>query len=216
MADREAHLRSKRALYLFPQSNGMTRISGLLDPESAALVTDAIDAVTSPKRGGLRFVDGNAAALARAIHDDPRSREQLALDALVEMIRIAVAADTGRVFGLRKPSVRVHVTAAGGCAVGTCERPPSWTEAHHIRHFQRDHGPTDIDNGILLCRHHHLLIHNNGWEIRRADTSAGDPGTNQGIEYLLEPPPRDRLTRTTHRLTPKNRAYRRPRKRRSD
>ena len=30
---------------------------GLLDPESAALVTDAIDLVTAPRRGGPRFVD---------------------------------------------------------------------------------------------------------------------------------------------------------------
>jgi hypothetical protein len=124
VADREELLRSKRALYLYPQANGMTRISGLLDPESAALVTDAIDAVTSPKRGGPRFVDSEAAALAKAIEVDPREPQQLALDALVEMVRIAVATDSGRVFGLRKPSVRVHVTAsdfAHGTGVGHLE-----------------------------------------------------------------------------------------------
>jgi hypothetical protein len=32
---------------------------------------------------------------------------------------------------------------------------------------------------VLLCRHHHLLFHNNGWEIRRTD----------GGEYWLIPPP---------------------------
>ncbi|QOD92798.1 HNH endonuclease signature motif containing protein [Chryseoglobus sp. 28M-23] len=66
----------------------------------------------------------------------------------------------------------------GGCRWPGCQRPPSWCEAHHIHHWHRDHGTTDIADGILLCRHHHLLAHNNGWEIERA-----------GPTYRLIPPP---------------------------
>ena len=270
VVDREAALREKRFLRLTRLPDGMTRLIGLLDPESAALVTDAVDAVTSPRRGGPRFVDPTAAARAEAIVRDERSTEQLALDALVEMVRIAAAADTGRVFGTRKPSVRVHVTATdfargtgvahlegqtsavsvatverlacgdgflaiqfddasghsgsalrlgrsrrvfsdaqrtvlaaiwGGCAVGECDRPPSWTEAHHIEEWKRDHGPSDVSNGILLCKHHHMLIHNNGWKIRR-----------RGEEYLLEPPPGDSLHRVASPLIPKNPIFRRGRR----
>lgn len=265
VGDREAALRDKRFLRLTRQADGMTRLFGLLDPESAALVTDAVDAVTSPRRGGPRFVDPDAAARADAIIVDERSTEQLALDAVVEMIRIAAAADTGRVFGTRKPSVRVHVTAAdfargagvahlegqtasvslatverlacaegilaiefgdrgsalrlghtkrtftdaqrtvlaaiwGGCAVGSCDRPPSWTEAHHLDEWKRDHGPTDVSNGVLLCKHHHLLVHNNHWRIRR-----------RGDGYLLEPPPDDRLHRESYPLVPKNPTHHRAR-----
>ncbi len=65
----------------------------------------------------------------------------------------------------------------GGCRWPGCERPPSWCEAHHIEHWLRDQGRTDVAEGILLCRHHHLLAHNNGWEIRR-----------DGPRYLLAPP----------------------------
>ena len=46
ITDRETVLRDKRYLRLTPQPDGMTRLVGLLDPESAALVTDAVDAVT--------------------------------------------------------------------------------------------------------------------------------------------------------------------------
>ena len=67
----------------------------------------------------------------------------------------------------------------GGCRWPGCERPPSWCEAHHIEHWQRDRGKTDIADGLLLCRHHHLLAHNNGWEIERA-----------GPSYRLIPPGR--------------------------
>lgn len=70
----------------------------------------------------------------------------------------------------------------GGCRFPGCPCPPSWTEAHHILHWKRDDGPTDIINGILLCRYHHMLIHTNGWEIIREDGPFG--GT-----FWLKPPP---------------------------
>ncbi|MES1169741.1 MAG: DUF222 domain-containing protein, partial [Leifsonia sp.] len=239
---------------------------GLLDPESAALVTDAVDAVTAPRRGGPRFVDSGAVSHAEALVTDGRTIEQLALDALVEMVRIAACADDGRVFGVRRPAVRVHVTAAdldrragaaylegqtaavsvatahriacadgyipilfddqgaplrlgrsartfsdhqrvalsavwGGCALPDCDRPPSWTEAHHINEWERDHGRTDVENGVLLCRHHHLMVHNNGWKVRRS-----------GTRYELLPPPGDRLHPRAVPIMPKNPVHRRARK----
>ncbi|WP_157000983.1 HNH endonuclease [Agromyces laixinhei] len=59
----------------------------------------------------------------------------------------------------------------GGCLDPDCTRPPSWTEAHHIEHWQRDDGRTDIADGILLCRRDHLRYHNQGWEVRRRDST---------------------------------------------
>lgn len=52
----------------------------------------------------------------------------------------------------------------GGCAF--CGAPPGFTVAHHLRWWKRDHGPTDLDNGILLCTACHHRIHDDGWEIR--------------------------------------------------
>jgi hypothetical protein len=234
VADRERAMRERRFLKLTLQDDGMTRITGLLDPESAALVTDAIDLVTAPRRGGPRFVDEGEKTRASAIVDDSRATDQIAIDALVEMVRIAATADDGRVFGTHKPAVRVHVsltdldarrgaaalegqTAAvsaetaerigcasgfltllfdgsqpldlgrsqrlysarqrvmlaamwGGCAIGGCDRPPSWTEAHHIDHWERDQGRTDVRDGILLCRHHHMWVHDVGARIVRTGT----------------------------------------------
>jgi hypothetical protein len=65
----------------------------------------------------------------------------------------------------------------GGCRFPGCDRPPSWTEAHHVEHWQRDNGKTDLADGILLCRRHHLLLHNNAWKI-----------TRDGARYWLTPP----------------------------
>jgi uncharacterized protein (DUF779 family) len=52
----------------------------------------------------------------------------------------------------------------GGCVM--CGLPPQLTRAHHLRWWQRDAGPTDLDNGVLLCESCHHRIHDNDWEIR--------------------------------------------------
>ena len=35
---------------------------------------------------------------------------------------------------------------------------------HHIWWWQRG-GPTDLHNGILLCRLHHRMVHEGGWGL---------------------------------------------------
>ncbi|MGE0139110.1 MAG: HNH endonuclease signature motif containing protein, partial [Ilumatobacteraceae bacterium] len=31
--------------------------------------------------------------------------------------------------------------------------------------WDADQGPTDIDNLVPICKHHHDLIHDNGWKL---------------------------------------------------
>ncbi len=44
-----------------------------------------------------------------------------------------------------------------------CDRPASWCDGHHIRHWIHG-GPTALHNLILLWRHH-ALVHRPGWDI---------------------------------------------------
>jgi hypothetical protein len=89
------------------------------------------------------------------------------------------AIDVGREQRLFTRRQRIGLAVRdGGCRWPDCPRPPAWTEAHHVNHWHRDHGETSIDNGILLCRHHHLLLHDNHWEIAQ-----------RGADYWLIPPP---------------------------
>jgi hypothetical protein len=55
----------------------------------------------------------------------------------------------------------------GGCRFAGCDRPSSWCDGHHLRHWA-DGGPTSLDNLILLCPYHHTLVHE-GWRL------GGDP-----------------------------------------
>jgi len=63
-----------------------------------------------------------------------------------------------------------------GCRFPGCDRPPAWTDGHHIIHWPD--GPTELDNLVSLCRPHHRAVHEQGWRIHIADGIA-----------VVEPPP---------------------------
>lgn len=76
----------------------------------------------------------------------------------------------------------------GGCAM--CGLPPEMTKAHHIRWWRRDHGPTDLSNGVLLCETCHHRIHDNGWEIRIGEGSGAGAGAGAArARVWFVPPP---------------------------
>ena len=53
------------------------------------------------------------------------------------------------------------------CRWPGCERPASWSSAHHIKHWAQG-GKTDLSNMILLCQHHHWMVHEGGWRLSLA------------------------------------------------
>ncbi|MEV4687283.1 HNH endonuclease [Microbacterium sp. LWH3-1.2] len=86
--------------------------------------------------------------------------------------------DWGRVRRLFTPAQKLAlVERDGGCA--KCGAPPSHTKTHHIRWWARDAGPTDLDNGVLLCESCHHRIHDNGWDIQIEGT-----GTRAKVWFL--------------------------------
>lgn len=250
---RQQDLYNRGGIRFFPKPDGMWQLTGQLDPESAAILSTALDPYTSPRRGGPRFTDPEEIVRAQAIVDDPRTTERLALDGLLELVKVATGLDpqkmhpklrtlvkivtivptvksakggagTGAGFGVLEangepvPAATVErslcdgdsieimmtpdgtpldlgrttrlytqrqrealATRDGGCLWPGCDRPPAFTEAHHTRQWKRDRGRTDIADGCLLCRFHHLQLHNNGWEIQRREGGSGG--------FWLIPPP---------------------------
>ncbi|MBC7442589.1 MAG: DUF222 domain-containing protein [Ramlibacter sp.] len=110
IAAREKQAYDDRYLRVYRLGNGNVRVNGLFAPEDGEFVLSTFDSITGPRRGGVRFVDKERAAWATQMQDDPRSNEQIAADSLVQLLKIAGEADPGRVFGGRRPSVRVIVT----------------------------------------------------------------------------------------------------------
>jgi 5-methylcytosine-specific restriction protein A len=77
--------------------------------------------------------------------------------------------DVGRASRTIPDGLRRAVTARDkGCAHPGCDRPPSWSECHHIVEWEHG-GPTRLDNLVMLCRSHHVLIHHSGWIVRIRD-----------------------------------------------
>jgi hypothetical protein len=73
--------------------------------------------------------------------------------------------DIGRASRVFPPHIRKAITARDqGCAFPGCTIPAAWCEAHHITYWSRG-GPTSTGNGVLLCSHHHHLIHKEHWTI---------------------------------------------------
>ena len=49
------------------------------------------------------------------------------------------------------------------CAALGCDRPFAWTELHHRRPWSEG-GPTDLDNAVPLCGHHHRRVHDTSYD----------------------------------------------------
>lgn len=81
--------------------------------------------------------------------------------------------DLGRSQRLGTPGQRrAAAVRDGGCVFPDCDRPPEECDLHHIRHWLKHHGFTDLANLCLLCRAHHNLTHTMGFTfVRRRDDS---------------------------------------------
>lgn len=110
------------------------------------------------------------AAYAGAV--DPQTIRQKACDA--DLIPIVLGGsgevlDVGRSQRLFTRKLRRAIVARdGGCAAPACSIPAPWCEAHHIRFWEHG-GPTSVENGVLLCSHHHHAVHAGAWEIQMKD-----------------------------------------------
>ncbi|MGN7778697.1 DUF222 domain-containing protein [Mycolicibacterium sp. 22603] len=94
--------------------------------------------------------------------------ELIACDATLTNVLVdysGVPLDVGRAERLFTPAIRKALAVRdGGCAHPGCGRPVSWCDAHHIQPWSAG-GATSIDNGVLLCRLHHGVIHHGGWQV---------------------------------------------------
>ena len=293
---REQKAWDDRYLRIWTLNTGQVRVDGLFPPEQGEFIKSTFDSFTSPRRGGVRFVDPQRAAWARRVQNDPRTTTQITCDGFFDLLKAGTTINPNQMLGGRRPAVQIITTANptprpagpaapagstrpitdantgpgeatapprsevtaldrplqflrvaeeivicgpgqgghgylegnsapvsaetierlicdsgsvdlrlddlgrplnmgredrvfsraqrralagrdGGCMWPGCDRPPAFTEVHHINHWSRDDGRTDINQGILLCSAHHLLLHNQRWQVFE----------NAGV-YWLRPP----------------------------
>lgn len=146
------------------------------------VIRRAVDHTDLPSHGGRRPQitvtvpwDLAARTLGTAVTDSgatltPRCVRQLLCDA--EIVPAVLGSDSqvldlGRSTRTFSHAIRRAITVRDrGCSFPGCDRPPSWTDVHHLRFWTRDLGATSYENGCLLCPYHHAEIHKEQWQGR--------------------------------------------------
>ena len=136
---------------------GGERYQVFVHVDASTLATDSPGAsMTGP--GECALADGPGIA--------PETARRLACDSsLVTLVeRDGEPLSVGRRSRSVPSSIRRALIARDGrCQFPGCERR-RFVDAHHIRHWARG-GETSLDNLVLLCRHHHRLVHEAGFSV---------------------------------------------------
>ena len=135
------------------------------DDDADRSVTD-VSAVCVPSGQTSHLEDGP--------HVTAVTSRRLACDgAIVALLedRKGIPLSIGRKSRTIPPGMRRALTARdGGCRFPGCTHT-KFVDGHHIQHWANG-GETSLDNLILLCRHHHRLVHEGGFGCEK--TASGE------------------------------------------
>jgi len=141
------------------------------------LMVDAHGSGTMPKIEATLVINADEPDVVY-VNGEPLARGSetaLACDLSVWAIvlnSLGVPLDMGReIRSANREQRRALKARDGGCVFPGCGMRPSHCDAHHVAHWYRDLGNTDVKHMVYLCRHHHGVIHRTGWSI-----SIGDDG----------------------------------------
>ncbi|HEY1420842.1 MAG TPA: DUF222 domain-containing protein [Candidatus Dormibacteraeota bacterium] len=127
--------------------------------------------VTSSVETLLGLMGAAAAEMEFSLPVSSKTVERLACDCSVTRILMqkSVAIDVGRSKRVVSGPARKALAARDGhCRWPGCERPASWSAAHHVVHWVHG-GSTDLGNLVLLCHRHHWMVHEGGWQLVKSE-----------------------------------------------
>ena len=131
-----------------------------------------------------RLVDGSVL--------DPATLGRLACDAGIHRVvtdgRSAILDYGTTTRTVPAPLFNALVIRDRHCRYPGCDRPPDWTEAHHVRWVTRG-GATALDNLVLLCTRHHHLLHAPGWHAKLLPDNTLEITDPQGRTHTSTPDP---------------------------
>ena len=146
----------------------------------------ALDSGVIPQQGSQRThlqvttsletllgLDGAPAAeMEFSLPISSKTVERLACDCSVTRILLegdSMVIDVGRATRVVKGPARKALNVRDRhCTWPGCERPATWTSAHHLVHWIHG-GTNDPPNLTLLCYRHHWMVHEGNWQLVRGD-----------------------------------------------
>jgi len=130
----------------------------------------------------LGRVGAPAADLELALPISSKCVERLACDCNVTRILLdadSMVIDVGRSARRVKGATRRALNHRDRhCRWPGCDRPASWSQGHHLKHWIHG-GQSDLSNLVLLCSRHHWMVHEGRWQIVK----------QQDGNFLTIPPP---------------------------
>ncbi len=150
------------------------------------LATHALDAGWVPQQASQRphlqvtasletlagLLGSPAAEMEFSVPISTKTVERIACDATINRLLLgsdSAVVDVGRARRVVSPSTRRALNARDRtCRWPGCDRPASWSAAHHVVHWAHG-GATNLSNLIVLCHRHHWMVHEAGWQLVRAD-----------------------------------------------
>ncbi|WP_166984141.1 HNH endonuclease signature motif containing protein [Paramicrobacterium fandaimingii] len=161
-------------------------IDGLISSGHRASVSDAgsrraqTEVIVTTTLEDLRSGDGVGWANGAQEPLGPITTERIICD---EGYRRMILGDNGEALWLGhkqrafSPQQKLAIAARDEtCGWPECDMPADWCDVHHVTYWSQD-GPTDVDNGLLLCSAHHHMLHAQNWII----------SMQNGIPFLTPP-----------------------------
>ena len=100
------------------------------------------------------------------------------------LLQDSVVIDVGRAQRvIAGPKRRAVIARDKHCRWPGCEKPASWCEGHHVKHWIHG-GGLDLPNIVLLCQHHHWLVHEGGWQLVKTDDGELVPVAPQRLAWV--------------------------------
>ncbi len=128
--------------------------------------------VTSSLETLLGMAGAPAAEMEHSLPVSSKTIELLACDSSIARVLLdseSVVIEVGRSKRVVSGPARRALNARDGhCRWPGCERPASWSAAHHVVHWING-GSTDLANLILLCHRHHRMVHEGGWQLAKSN-----------------------------------------------
>jgi hypothetical protein len=153
------------------------RADALLRMAEVALAHEGRTTSTAEQYQVVVHVDADTLAqdgdgLRSHIEDGPRVSAETSRRIACDCSRVCVhedgegeILDIGRKSRQVPPAIRRALSLRdGGCRFPGCTQHRH-VDAHHLVHWA-DGGPTSLDNLVLLCRHHHRLVHEGGFSVQ--------------------------------------------------
>lgn len=140
-------------------------VGGVRPTINVVVPHEAMSALADAEAAGVTAVSDCGTVLSMAAF------KKLTCDAAVRRTVIGPDSqplDVGRATRQWPAPMRAAIAAVdGGCRGPGCDLPPDRCIVHHVSWWESG-GSTSVDNGSMLCGHHHDLVHDQGWTLQMA------------------------------------------------